>query len=208
MGWYGSFQTLINNGFDELFVELEKKPSGAPLFMKARGENTDSLVLTYVQSHIDSTIKEIAENNSISNGRADHSVQRLSEKGLVEVIIYRRKRGLVKKVRAVGETPEPLGYFFYPLEGLDASLWDDEVTIYALSRSAIGVSPVENSVWMDRSILHETTGIKKDDKKVGFTLPPRFIEFYELPNSRADLSGSGAEIIITIDSTIIPVIKE
>jgi hypothetical protein len=45
----------------------------------------------------------------------------------------------------------------------------------------------------------------KGDGKLRFRLPSRFVDFYEIPNSEVDVSGSGDEILLTIESTVIPV---
>jgi len=67
----------------------------APAVMKEQGKETDELVYSYIRENPDSTIREIAEHYDVSNGRVDHSINRLKEKGLVEVSYFRRNKGLV-----------------------------------------------------------------------------------------------------------------
>ena len=177
----------------------------APAIMKEQGKETDELVYTYIRENPNSTIKEIAEHYGISNGRVDHSVNRLKEQGLVDVTYYKRNRGLVKKVRAVDAETMPFDEVSFPLAGLDENKWKEEVYICALSRSAIRVSPTIRDEWKDECILIQKSNLVKDDNKLKFKLPEKFVDFYEIPNSEIDVSGSGDEILLTVESTVIPV---
>ena len=190
---------------DRMMVNGEKRKKDAPAIMKERGKVTDGLVFNYVKENLDSTIKEIAEHYGISNGRVDHSVKRLKEQGLVDVTFFRRNRGLVKKVRVIDSEIVPFDEVSFPLVGLDKNKWNDEVFICALSRSAIRVSPIMRDEWKDECILTQKSNLIKDKHKVNFTIPEKFINFYEIPNSEIDVSGFGDEILLTIGSTVIPV---
>ena len=188
-----------------MIVNGKKRKNGAPAVMKERGKVTDGLVLTFIKENPDSTIKEIAEHYDISNGRVDHSVKRLKERGLVDVTFFRRNRGLVKKVRVVDTEIVPFDEVSFPLVGLDKNKWNDEVFIFALSRSAIRVSPIIRDEWKDECILIQQSNLIKDEHKINFKLPEKFVDFYEIPNSEIDVSGFGDEMLLTIDNTIIPV---
>jgi hypothetical protein len=177
----------------------------APAVMKEQGKETDELVYTYVRENPNSTIKEIAEHYDISNGRADHSVNRLKEQGLVEVNYFKRNRGLVKKVRAADAETTPFDEVSFPLAGLDENKWKEDAYICALSRSAIRVSPTLRDEWKDECIMVQKSSLVKDGDRLKFKLPEKFVDFYEVPNSEVDVSGSGDEILLTVESTIIPV---
>lgn len=188
-----------------MIVNGKKRKKDAPAVMKERGKVTDGLVLTFIKENPDSTIKEIAEHYDISNGRVDHSVTRLKEQGFVDVTFFRRNRGLVKKVRVVDTEIVPFDEVSFPLVGLDKNKWNDEVFICALSRSAIRVSPIIRDEWKDECILIQKSNLIKDEHKLNFKLPEKFVDFYEIPNSEIDVSGFGNEMLLTIDNTIIPV---
>jgi hypothetical protein len=188
-----------------MVVNGKKQKKDAPAVMKERGKVTDNLVLTFIKENPDTTIREIAEYYDISNGRVDHSVTRLKEKGLVEVTFFRRNRGLVKKVRLVDTEIAPLDEVSFPLVGLDKTKWNDAVFICALSRSAIKVSSTLRDEWKDECILIKKSNLIKDENMIKFKLPEKFVDFYEIPNSEIDVSGYNDEILLTINSTIIPV---
>ena len=59
--------------------------------------------------------------------------------------------------------------------------------------------------WKDECILIQKSNLIKDKVKVNFKMPEKFVDFYEIPNSEVDASGFGDEILLTIDSTVIPV---
>ena len=188
---------MISNG--------NQRRMDAPAIMKEQGKETDELVYSYVRENPNSTIKEIAEHYDISNGRVDHSVNRLKEQGLVDVTYFKRNKGLIKRVRAVDAETKPFDEVSFPLAGLDESKWKDGVYICALSRSAIRVTPRIKDEWKDECILIQKSGLVKDGNNLRFKLPKRFVDFYEIPNSEVDVSGSSDEILLTVESTIIPV---
>jgi len=177
----------------------------APAVMKEQGKETDELVYSFIRENPNSTIKEIAEHYDISNGRVDHSVNRLKEQGLVDVTYFKRNRGLVKKVRAVDAETKPFDEVSFPLAGLDENKWKENVYICALSRSAIRVTPRILDEWEDECILIQKASSVKEGNMLKFKLPEKFVDFYEIPNSEVDVSGSGEEILLTVESTVIPV---
>ncbi|MCW3989320.1 MAG: winged helix-turn-helix domain-containing protein [Candidatus Bathyarchaeota archaeon] len=188
-----------------MVLNENRRKRDAPAVMKERGRATDELVLSYIKENPNSTIKEISAHYNLSNGRVDHSINRLKEQGLVDVTFFRRKRGLVKKVRVVDTEIMPFNEISFPLIGLDNDIWKDEIFICALSRSAIGISPIIKDKWKERGILIQKSDLIRDENIVNFRLPDKFVDFYEIPNSELDVSGFGDEILVTIDSTVIPV---
>ena len=172
--------------------------------MRERGKETDELILSYIRKNPDSSIGEIAEHYNISNGRVDHSVNRLKKQGLVDVAYFKRNRGLIKKVRASDTETQPFDEVSFPLAGLDESVWREDVYICALSRSAIQVTPILRNELKDRCILVQKSCLTKEDNKIKFKIPKKFVDFYEIPNTELDVSGSGDEILLTVESTLIP----
>ncbi len=177
----------------------------APAAMKLKGSETDKVVFEFIRDNLGSTIKEIADSLEMSNGRVDHSVNRLKEKKLVEVQFFRRNRGLVKKVSLLNS--ETLNYdeISFPLELLSRELWKDKAYACAASRSAIIITSEIKQKWKERCIIIEEVEIKKKQDNLIIKLPERFTEFYELPNAEVEVSGHNDELLITVGSTIIPV---
>jgi DNA-binding MarR family transcriptional regulator len=70
----------------------------APAIMKLKGTETDKAVLGFIRENPDSTINEIASSLEMSNGRVDHSVNRMRKNNFVAIQYFRRNRGLVKKL--------------------------------------------------------------------------------------------------------------
>jgi len=173
--------------------------------MKALGKITDNEVLTYVKAHPGATIGQIARCLGISNGRADGSVNRLAEKRLVDVRHFLRRGMLIKKVYLLGQAIQRPEIVEISPELVDVRNWGDTVKVYALSRSAIGISPQEDLEWERVSLYKEEVRLNKVDSNVILKLPERLVEFYELPNSEVDVSGIGDKAMISIQSTIIPV---
>ena len=59
--------------------------------------------------------------------------------------------------------------------------------------------------WKNECILIQKTKLSKKENKIKFKIPEKFVEFYEIPNSEIDVSGIADEILLTINSTLIPV---
>jgi len=185
----------------------DTEPTGlnAPAVMKLKGSETDRTVLQFIQDNPGSTIKEIADSLEMSNGRVDHSVNRLKENHIVNIQYFRRNRGLVKKVSMLNSKSLAFDEASFPLELLSKELWKDKAYACAASRSAIIVTPEVNSKWAERCILIEEVKLKKTQGDLIIKLPERFAEFYELPNAEVDVSGIGDELLITVGSTVIPI---
>lgn len=174
----------------------------APFVMKERGEETDQEVLSFISTHPEATVSEIAFELEMSNGKVDGSIKRLEDKREIQVQYYRRNRGLVKKIKLINEIDHQYDEISFPLKSLNKKLWKEKAFFCALSRSAIKITPEENII--DDCILVKESTIKKVDKNILVKIPEAFVNFYELPNSEIDVSGIGNELFLTIDSTVIP----
>lgn len=185
--------------------DTESTGLDAPAFMRLKGTETDRAVLQFIQENPGSTIKEIASSLEMTNGRVDHSVNRLRKNNIVTIQYFRRNRGLIKKVSTLDSETLDFDEVSFPIELLSAELWEDKAFAYAASRSAIIITPEIKQKWKDRCILIEEVKLKKIQGDLIIKLPERFVEFYELPNAEVDVSGIGDELLITVGSTIIPV---
>ena len=177
----------------------------APAAMKLKGSETDKVVFEFIRDNPGSTIKEIADSLEMSNGKVDHSVNRLKEKKVVDIQFFRRNRGLVKKVSQLNSETLNFDEVCFPLELLSGALWRDKAYACAVSRSAIIISPEIKPEWNEKCVLVEEVELKKKQDNLIIKMPERFMVFYELPNAEVDVSGYGDELLITVGSTIIPV---
>ena len=178
---------------------------GAPAIMKKRGLLTDGQIYDYIRKNQNSTIREIAENLNMTNGRVDSSVNRLLQMDKVLVNHFIRNGILVKRV----STQEISSYNYNQIEItkdlLEKKIWKEEVYVYALSRSAIGISPYERENWKKRAPMQDKLFVKFIDNNMIMDLPEYFVNFYELPNSQLDISGNKDQILLSVQATIIPV---
>lgn len=186
-------------------MENETDLRGAPAHMKALGKRTDNQVLTCVEKHPGATVGQIARYLGISNGRADGSVNRLAEEGRVEVKHFLRRGMLIKKVYPPGQPIQPPEVVKISPQLVDLGKWENTVRIYALSRSAIGISPWKDSEWEKIALHEEEVPLDRVNDDVILKIPDRLVEFYELPNSEVDVSGIGDKAMVSIQSTVIPV---
>jgi len=173
--------------------------------MRLKGTETDKAVLQFIRENPDSTIKEIASSLEMSNGRVDHSINRMRKNNIVTIQYFRRNRGLVKKVSLLDSETLDFDEISFPIELLSAELWKDKAYACAASRSAIIITPEIKQKWKERCIVIEEVKLKKIQGDLIIKMPERFAEFYELPNAEVDVSGIGDELLITVGSTIIPV---
>ncbi len=173
--------------------------------MKVRGEETDSRVLEFIVNNSDCTIKKISTSLDMTLGRVDGSVNRLKEADLIDIQYYRRNNILIKKAVPVGESKKPFDEVTFPLSLLDVSLWKDKAYACALSRSSIRISPKIKDEWRHECAFFSEIRVEKRKDNLNFKFNDEFVSFYELPNSELDMSGYKDEILVTVDSTIIPV---
>ncbi len=185
--------------------DTESTGLDAPAFMRLKGTETDKAVLQFIRENPDSTIKEIASSLEMSNGRVDHSINRMRKNNIVAIQYFRRNRGLVKKVSLLDSETLDFDEISFPIELLSAELWKDKAYACAASRSAIIITPEIKQKWKERCIVIEEVKLKKIQGDLIIKMPERFAEFYELPNAEVDVSGIGDELLITVGSTIIPV---
>jgi DNA-binding Lrp family transcriptional regulator len=174
----------------------------AAYVMHEKGKDTDAQILGFLRDNPNSTVSQIAEYLGMTNGRVDNGIKRLQGRGLVKVQYYRRNRGLVKKIRSANEPETPFDILYFPLEFLNSRRWEKKAYFCALSRSAIKISPVKEC--LDNCLLVEESPIERVKGQVKIRIPEQFVNFYELPNSEMELSGRGDELLLTINSTLVP----
>ena len=182
-----------------------KQLAGAPIIMKARGQQTDLDIYDYVRGNTGCTVRDISETLEMSRGRVDGSVNRLVESGLVDVRYFRRNNILIKRIEPVGLQKRPFDQVMFPSSLLDASLWKEKAYACAVSRSAIKIVPELKEEWRDQCAFTNELFFQKLDGNYCFKFTDDFIKFYEMPNSELDVSGFKDEILVTVDSTLIPV---
>lgn len=141
----------------------------------------------------------------MTNGRVDHSVNRMRKNNFVAIQYFRRNRGLIKKVSLLDSETLDFDEVSFPIVLLSAELWKDKAFACAASRSAIIIITEIKQKWKERCILIEEVKLTKIQGDLIIKLLERFVEFYELPNAEVDVSGIGDELLITVGSTIIPV---
>jgi len=186
-------------------MHKEERPvAGAPVMMRRRGELTDSLVLKEVKRRPGSTIREISMRLNMSNGRVDGSVNRLVSQRKVKVKHFLRRGILIKRVYPVEFIPKSKEIIEVPRELVEDSLWKEEVYIYALSRSTIGISPQDVEEWDKKSILKEKAPLFKKEESLVVELPASISEFYQLENSEISFSMLDNLVLLTVES-ILPV---
>ena len=178
--------------------------AGAPLMMRAKGKETDSAVLGKIKRNPGSTIRELADALGWTNGRVDHSVNRLLSRNEVVVQHQLRRGVLVKKVFSAEEPKKPTDLVEVPRILIDDSLWQENARVYALSRSTIGISPHPVEEWEKRSWLREEAPLQKDRDSIVFRLPSSIFDFYEIENSETSVSIVGNHAMITVE-TVLPV---
>ena len=88
---------------------------------------------------------------------------------------------------------------------LNASLWKEKAYACAVTRSSIKISPEIKEEWKDQCVFADELFFQKLDGNLCFKFTDSFINFYEMPNSELDVSGYNDEILVTVESTIIPV---
>lgn len=178
--------------------------TGAPEFMKKIGEQTDTRVFEEVKRRPGLTIREIAEHLRWTNGRVDGSVNRLVFEGTLRVQHCFRKGVLVKKVFPANYSAK-LQIVEIPKELIDKSLWQKSTYTYALSRTAIGLSPNKREDWEKLAVRKQKVSISEDASSLRIELPQFFVDFYQLENSETTLSIGKDSALITVESTIVPV---
>lgn len=86
--------------------------------------------------------------------------------------------------------------------------WKDKAYVYALSRITIGISPLEEKEWTEKSFAKFEVSIKKDEKGgVIIPIPEPLEHFYLWSNSSADITVNDDLVLATV-KTEIPIIKD
>jgi hypothetical protein len=185
-------------------ISIKTEGKDAPAIMKERGTETDQAVLTYIMNNSDCTVKQIADDLDMTNGRVDNSVKRLYEKKLINVQYYRRNRGLIKKISFSNQLPQKYDEVEFPLRFLNKESWNKTAFICAKSRSTMKIQSNLDEVSKNDCLSFEEIEIKTIKNKLFMKIPERFVHFYELPNSELGISGYDDELLLTVESTIIP----
>lgn len=183
----------------------KKKVVGAPLIMKKRGEITDNEILRYVESNPHCTVKELSEKLYMNKGRIDGSLNRLYKDGLINIQYFRKNNILTKSISLVDALPKKYDEVYFPIDLIDDDIWQEKVFFCATSRSAIKISPILKEKMKESCAFMDRIKVKKQDDKLVLKIPDKFVNFYELPNSEIDISGYKDEILLSVESTIIPI---
>jgi len=181
-------------------MNKKRRISGAPIVMRKRGEITDSIVLQEIMKKPGSTISELASKLGWTNGKVDGSVNRLVAKGKVLVKHCLKRGTLLKKVYPADHVAKSHDIIEIPKEMINYEEWKDNATVYAISRSTIGISPTEIEEWSNKSFFREKICIEKDGLNVIIKLPETFSRFYQLENSDISLSSIGNLVLVTVES--------
>lgn len=180
----------------------DPKFSGAPITMHKQGKLTDAKVLEEVQKKPGSTVSEIAESLDWSNGKIDGSLNRLSCRGKIVVKHFLKNRILIKRAYPEDYQESPRNIIELPFENTKPELWRDCAYVYALSRSTIGLSPVENKEWAEKSLFNRCINFRKDKNRIDFMLPEKLEDFYQLENSEVSVSTLGDIALAIVESTL------
>lgn len=86
--------------------------------------------------------------------------------------------------------------------------FENKVTVYALSRSSIGLTPDPIESWKHRAWKKFHVEAKRVNDSIHLKLPEKVMEFYGLWNSEVGLSTSKNEALLTVEATIIPITEE
>lgn len=180
----------------------KNKMIGAPSVMKRRGEKTDTLVLQEIKNNPGSSIHEIADQLSWTNGRVDGSVNRLLLENKAKVKYVLKRGTLKKRIYPIDFIEKPANVIEIPKRIIEEGSWTNTVEIYALSRSTIALSPYRIEEYDKKAILRNQIPIMETDSTFEVILPNRFSEFYQLENSETGVSSIGEVALITVESTI------
>lgn len=187
-------------------MNLEKRlPEGAPVVMRRRGERTDTIVMQRILEKNGSTVHEIAKDLGWTNGRVDGSVNRLLKEERIRVQHCIRRGMLVKKVYPMKEEARDPNTIKIPKEMIAENMWKDTVRVYSLSRSSIAISATKIEEWEKKAFWKGDIQIEEDEKKLIARLPDHLSDFYRLENSETSLSTSDEFVLVTVESTIVPV---
>ncbi len=204
---FGRLQTFISFRFRHKFDSMsDVLPSGAPAHMKSLGEKTDETVLNEITNQPNITLGEISRILGMTSGKVHGSINRLYDKGLIVVEEVVRNGILMKRATTAEVTETPINQIQIPNSLIDVDEWGTHVYYYALSRSALGISPTQIKEWDEISLYKSSRkSVDKGSDTINLVIPDSLVNFYELPNSETELVGLGDSVILSIKSNIIPV---
>jgi len=174
------------------------------------GEETDNQLLKAIKENPGWTPYYLAQELRWQVGRVDGSLRRLQKQGKVNVKQFLRHGRVVKKIYPSEYQPKHSSVFEIPMKMLDnPEAWlQKEVTIYALSRNSIGLSPDPIESWEHKAWRKFHVKAERMNNNIQLNLPEEVAEFYGLLNSEVGLSTSRNEALLTVEATIMPITDE
>lgn len=182
----------------------ENRLYGAPVAMHQKGETTDTAILGEITKKPGITVSEIAKNLAWSNGKVDGSVNRLALEGRAKIKHCLKRGVLVKMVYPAEFARRPRNLIEIPREMVDYDLWKENVVVYSLSRSTIGIARQEVPEWDERAFTKQKVPIEKNGGSIILKMPRKLSSFYQFDNSEIGLSTIGDFVLVTVES-ILPV---
>jgi predicted transcriptional regulator len=174
------------------------------------GKETDRQLLKMIEENPGWTPYRLAQKLGWQVGRVDGSLRRLQKQGKVRVKQVLKQGRMVKKIYPLGYQPKHPSLVEIPLRVLDDSAaWLQKgVTVYALSRSSIGLSPDPIDSWEHKAWRKFRVKAERVKDSIQIKLPDEVVEFYGLWNSEIGLSTSRNEALLTVESAVIPLADE
>ena len=188
--------------------KMKNKIYGAPIVMRNRGRKTDSTIFDIIKEKSGITVQEIANRLGWTNGKVDGSINRLAEQGKIRIQYFMQKKSFIKRVYPIEEKQRPFNVIEIPKEDIERSLWGNDVLVYSLSRSSIGISPTKIDEWENRAFWKGSATIEDEHGKIKLKLPDKLSDFYRLENSETSLATNEDFALITVEEAIVPVQTE
>jgi hypothetical protein len=167
-----------------------------------RGNRIDQTLLKFVKLTPGLSQYELAKQLKTSSGCIDGAVRRLlKQRKIVMKVLERtgRKVNLIypknQKSMSVIEVPSSLLKMEMPV--------CDEVFVYALDSSTIGISGKEEPDWNAVAGFQEKIVLKTTAGKTIIELPERFLRFYDLKRRHRIVSFNEGRILITVSGDLI-----
>ena len=188
----------MNLGFEPV-----DKPLAATAARIQLGYSTDLKVIQAIRENPGISMYNLGKTLNFAVGRIDGSIDRLQERGEVDVQYELRdgriSKGIYPKGFAGAANPEIL---------IDANLlqdpraWKDRAFVYALDRITLGICPSQLEEWDKKSLMKEEVELKRAENSIVVDIPARLLDFYIWNNSLAQLSVIGNQVLITLKTTI------
>lgn len=170
-----------------------------------QGEETDSNILSLVKERPGVSIYALSSIMKTSPGLVRGSIQRLSKKGEVDVQYVMRGGRLVTETFPrgfMGRLENDILIDKELIESLDSWKNRDQVFIYGLNRTTLGVAPYKVEEWEKKARFAEQAKVIDDGKRFLVELPFEIAEFYLWKNSFADVSAVDDLVLVTLTTQI------